>query len=58
VENGGGEVIGFDLRGQSPFPIVAVDITNIDLNESILLVAPSFDAFIGLIGLEQQDSSG
>lgn len=50
--NGGGEMIGFDLRHPT-YPIVAVDMTNTDLDESILLIAPTFDEFIEVIGLER-----
>ena len=48
--NGGGEAIAFDMRGQTPSPLVAFDMTNVDLSESIRLIAANFDAMIELIG--------
>ena len=48
--NGGGEAIALDLRGSQPFGVVAFDMTNIDLAESILPIAPTFDDMIDLIG--------
>jgi len=48
--NGAGEAIAFDLRLTGSRPIVAFDMTNIDLDESVLPIAPDFDAFIEMIG--------
>lgn len=48
--NGGGEAIAFDVRGAMPYPIVAFDITNTDLDEGIERIAPDFDAFLKLVG--------
>ena len=48
--NGGGEAVAFDLRENAPYPIVAFDMTNIDLQESVRPIAPSFDAALELIG--------
>jgi hypothetical protein len=53
--NGGGEFIALDARKPEPFPIVAIDMTNIDLEESVLPIAPDFDAFIDLIGIEARN---
>ena len=50
--NGGGEFIAFDGRKSAPWPVVALDMTNSDIEESILAIAPDFDEFLGLIGLE------
>jgi hypothetical protein len=50
--NGGGEAIAFDTRGDAPFPIVAFDMTNNDLDESITPIAPDFDAFLDLVEIE------
>jgi hypothetical protein len=50
--NGGGEYVGLDVRGSPPWPVVALDMTNIDLDESVLVIAPSFAAFIDLVGKE------
>jgi len=35
--------------------VVAIDMTNIDLDESVELIASDFDAFIDLIGIEASD---
>jgi hypothetical protein len=48
--NGGGEFIALDTRGSSPWPVVAIDMTNIDLNESVQPISPSFDRFLELVG--------
>jgi hypothetical protein len=48
--NGGGEALAFDLRGSEPYPLVAFDMTNINLAESIRPIASSFDAALELIG--------
>lgn len=52
--NGGGEAVAFDLRGNAPYPLVAFDTTNIDLEESVRLIAPSFDAALDLIRRDDQ----
>lgn len=54
--NGGGEYVGLDVRGSSPWPVVALDMTNIDLDESVLVIASSFAAFIDLVGKEADPS--
>lgn len=48
--NGGGEAIAFDLRAGEPYPVVAFDMANADLAESVRQIAPSFDAALDLIG--------
>jgi hypothetical protein len=52
--NGGGEAVAFDLREGKPYPIVAFDMINTDLPESVQLIAPSFDAALELIGRDDQ----
>ncbi len=52
--SGGGEAVAFDLRESEPYPIVAFDMTNIDLPESVWPVAPSFEAALELIGRDDQ----
>ncbi|MER8885693.1 SMI1/KNR4 family protein [Mesorhizobium sp. M0904] len=52
--NGGGEAIAFDLRTVGLYPLVAFDMTNIDLVESVWPIAPDFDAFLDLIGLSDE----
>ncbi|XLZ68584.1 SMI1/KNR4 family protein [Massilia sp. SR12] len=54
--NGGGEYIGFDLRGGQPWPIVSIDMTNIDLSESVMLIARDFESFLSLVGTEAEDA--
>jgi hypothetical protein len=53
--NGAGEFIALDARTSGPLAVVAIDMTNIDLDESVLPIAPDFDAFIDLIGIEAPD---
>jgi hypothetical protein len=50
--NGGGEYVAFDVRGSAPWPVVAIDMTNCDLAESVQPIASSFAAFSDLIGKE------
>lgn len=52
--NGGGEAFAFDLRETEPYPLVAFDMTNINLSESVRSIAPSFDAAMELIGRDDQ----
>ena len=54
--NGGGEYIAFDLRSSKPWPVVAIDMTNINLDESVLFIADSFHSFLAMVGLESQDA--
>jgi hypothetical protein len=49
--SGGGEYIGFDLRATEPWPIVAIDMTNIELSESVEVIANEFNEFLSLIGI-------
>lgn len=49
--NGAGEAIAFDLRSSGSRPIVAFDMINTNLDESVLPIAPDFDAFVEMIGL-------
>jgi len=51
--SGGGEYVAFDLRGGSPpWPVVAIDMTNIDLDESVDPIAADFKSFLEHVGLE------
>jgi hypothetical protein len=52
--NGGGEAVALDLRGTEPYPLVAFDMANINLSESVQTIAPSFDAALELIGRGEQ----
>lgn len=52
--NGAGELLAFDLRGSKPWPIVMIDMTNIDLDESVVQVADDFSAFLEQIGYEME----
>ncbi|MFZ6801352.1 SMI1/KNR4 family protein [Undibacterium sp. Di24W] len=53
--SGGGDFIAFDLRSSEPWPIVAIDMTNINLAESVDLIAKDFPTFLALIGVEKKD---
>ena len=48
--SGGGEYIAFDLRAIEPWPVVAIDMTNIDLAESVEFIAKTFNDFLSLVG--------
>jgi hypothetical protein len=50
--NGGGELIAFDLRDAKPWPIVMIDMTNIDLDESVVKIADNFPVFLEAVGLD------
>src|SRR5215467_7572043 len=54
--SGGGDYIAFDLRGSKPWPIVAIDMTNINLSESVDLVAKDFASFLRHVGVEKGDA--
>lgn len=54
--NGGGELIAFDMRGDRPWPIVTIDGTNIDLEESVRTIAASFIAFLDLVGIQEENA--
>lgn len=53
--NGGGEYIALDTRKSPPWPVVALDMVNGDLDETVLPIAPDFDAFIELLGIESPE---
>ncbi len=48
--NGGGEYLAFDMRQAPPWPVVTIDM--VAGPESAEVVAPDFDNFIDLIGVE------
>ncbi|WP_228895273.1 SMI1/KNR4 family protein [Pseudoduganella aquatica] len=50
--DGGGEYIAFDTRLTKPWPVVAIDMTNIQLSESVSPVAADFASFMSLVGIE------
>jgi hypothetical protein len=51
--SGGGDYVAFDLRrGAPPWPVVAIDMTNINLDESVQRIAPDFGSFLEHVGLE------
>ena len=54
--NGGGEYVAFDIRESAPWPVVAIDMTNINLAESVQEIAPNFSAFSEMIGKEEGTS--
>ena len=49
--NGGGDYIAFDLRATEPWPVVAVDMANIDLSESVEQIAAEFNEFLSIVGV-------
>jgi hypothetical protein len=53
--NGAGELIAFDIRDREPWGVVAIDMTNIDLDESVLPVAAGFDEFRAMLGISKSD---
>ena len=55
--NGAGEYISFDIRENRPWPVVAIDMTNIDLSESVLPIALDFNSFLDHLGIEPPDES-
>ncbi len=50
--NGGGELFAFDHRGSKPWPVVMIDMTNIDLKESVVRVADDFSQLAQQMGVE------
>lgn len=48
--NGGGEYLAFDTRSGAPWPVVAIDM--VAGSGSAAIVAPDFDGFYDLIGVE------
>ena len=48
--NGGGELLAFDVRDRKPWAIVAIDMANINLDESVVPVAATFDEFLAMLG--------
>ena len=48
--NGAGEFISLDIRQIQPYPVVAIDMTNSDLSETVLIIAESFQSFLKLLG--------
>lgn len=55
--NGGGAYVAFDIRGSAPWPIVHIDMCNIDLEESVWPLAKDFDLFLLLIGVDAPDGA-
>jgi hypothetical protein len=53
--SGGGDYVAFDMRGDKPWPVVAIDMTNIDLSESVELIAKDFASFLAHVGVKMRD---
>lgn len=51
--NGGGEYLAFDTHQTTPWPVVSIDM--VAGRDSAEEVAPDFDSFINLIGVESVD---
>lgn len=47
--NGGGEAIALNAAAD-PHSVVMYDMTNCDLDESVVTLAPDFDTFLGMVG--------
>lgn len=54
--SGGGDYIAFDIRAHKPWPVVAIDMTNINLRESVEFIANDFGSFLALVGLEKRNA--
>jgi hypothetical protein len=50
--NGAGELLAFDVRGSMPWPVVMIDMTNINLEESVVKIADNFSCLLEHIGRE------
>lgn len=50
--NGAGEYIALDARQSGKMPVVALDMINSDISDTVLLIAENFEAFVELIGVE------
>jgi len=55
--NGAGEYLAFDLRDSKPWPVVAVDMTNANLSESVQRIAKDFVSFLSYVGLEKEEDA-
>lgn len=53
--NGAGEFISLDIRQTEPWPVVAINMTDIDLDGSVMLVTDNFQTFLGLLGIKSQE---
>lgn len=53
--NGGGEYVALDVRGSSPWPVIMIDM--VAGPESAQVIAPHFEAFMDLVGVEETDAS-
>lgn len=49
--DGAGKLLAFDLRGNKPWPVVALDMTNIHSAEGVRKVADDFSIFVTYIGV-------
>ena len=54
--SGAGEYIAFDTRQSLPWPVVALDMTNTDLSESVLPIAKDFSGLLALVGVPRTDA--
>lgn len=48
--NGAGEAFALDARSPESLCVVRFDMTNCDLAESVIRMAPDFDSFLKLVG--------
>ena len=54
--NGGGEYIAFEIKTPPPWRVVALDMTNIDLSETVMLIAKNFAGLLELIAEPHADA--
>jgi hypothetical protein len=54
--NGAGEYIAFDTRQPKSWPVVALDMTNIDLCETVTPVAQDFATLLNFIAVPRADA--
>jgi hypothetical protein len=47
--NGGGLCVGFDIRGEPPWPLIEFD-RDADPDERVTVIAADFDEFLGMLG--------
>jgi len=47
----------FDIRRSVPWPIVYIDMCNVDLEESVEPFVVDFHSFLALIGLDAPDDA-
>lgn len=52
--NGGGELLAFDIRDCEPWAVMTIDMTDINLEESVVPVATTFTDFLDMLGISKE----